>query len=172
LNYLEPFNDIETFIFDVDGVIAKSGAYVLDSGKLLRKTNTRDGFALRAAVNCGYRVAVISQGRCEGIKIRMQNIGVTDIYIGQMHKMEAYEELIHLYDLDSATILYMGDDLPDYEVMCKVGLPVCPHDAAPEIKEIARYISPLGGGEGCVRDVIEKVLKLHGKWHDSMVKTS
>jgi len=172
LNYLEPFNDIEPFIFDVDGVIAKSGAYVLDSGKLLRKTNTRDGFALRAAVNCGYRVAVISQGRCEGIKIRMQNIGVTDIYIGQMHKMEAYEELIHLYDLDSATILYMGDDLPDYEVMCKVGLPVCPHDAAPEIKEIARYISPLGGGEGCVRDVIEKVLKLHGKWHDSMVKTS
>ena len=156
----------------MDGVIAKSGAYVLDSGKLLRKTNTRDGFALRAAVNCGYRVAVISQGRCEGIKIRMQNIGVTDIYIGQMHKMEAYEELIHLYDLDSATILYMGDDLPDYEVMCKVGLPVCPHDAAPEIKEIARYISPLGGGEGCVRDVIEKVLKLHGKWHDSIVKTS
>ena len=164
MNYLEPFNDIRTFIFDVDGVLAKSGTYVLDNGRLLRKTNTRDGFALRAALNCGYRVAVISQGRCEGIKIRMQNIGVTDIYIGQMHKMEAYEEIISLHDIDPATILYMGDDLPDYEVMCKVGLPVCPHDAAPEIKEIARYISPLGGGEGCVRDVIEKVLKLHGKW--------
>jgi len=172
MNYLEPFKDIRTFIFDVDGVIAKSGVYVLNNGRLIRQTNTRDGFAIRTAVGCGYRIVVISQGRFEGIKLRLQNIGVTDIYIATQDKMEAYEELISLYDLDPATILYMGDDLPDYEVMCKVGLPVCPQDAAPEIKKIARYISPIGGGEGCVRDVIEKVLKLHDNWRDAMVKTS
>lgn len=172
MNYLEPFNHVRTFIFDVDGVIAKSGVHVLDNGRLLRKTNTRDDLAIRTAVSCGYRVVVISQGRCEGIKLRLQNMGVTDIYIGQMNKMEAYEDLINIYDLDPDTILYMGDDLPDYEVMCKVGLPVCPQDAAPEIKQIARYISPLGGGEACVRDVIEKVLKLHDNWRNTMVKTS
>lgn len=164
MNQLEKFRDIHTFIFDVDGVLTNSQVIVLEEGKLLRKMSIRDGYAIKRAVQEGFRVAVITGGRSEGVKLRLQDLGVTDIYLGAVDKFEAYQEFKELYDLETDGILYMGDDIPDYQIMRKVGLPCCPSNAAPEIKEVSLYISPYHGGEGCARDVIEKVLRLHGKW--------
>ncbi len=164
MNELEKFRDIHTFIFDVDGVLTNSEVLVLEEGHLLRKMSIRDGYALKKAVQESFQVCVITGGKSEGVKKRLQNLGIQHIYLGQQDKMEAYEEFVYTYDLDASGILYMGDDLPDLEVMEKVGLPCCPKNAAPEILQIARYISPFDGGEGCARDVIEKVLKLKKKW--------
>ena len=167
MNTLEQFQDIHTFIFDVDGVMTNSDILVLEDGKLLRKMSIRDGYALKYAVQRGYRVAVISGGKSEGVRDRLFNLGINDLYTGIDRKLDAYEELIELYELDEAGILYMGDDVPDYEVMRRVGLPACPADAAPEIRKIAQYVSPRNGGEGCVRDVIEKVLRIREDWPDT-----
>ena len=164
MNQLEKFRDVHTFLFDVDGVLTNSQVLVLEEGKLLRKMSIRDGYAIKKAVQEGYRVGIITGGRSEGVKIRLQNLGVTDIYLGVVDKFEVYQEFSDLYQLDVDGILYMGDDIPDYQIMRKVGLPCCPKNAAPEIKEISLYISPYSGGEGCARDVIEKVLRLHQKW--------
>ena len=164
MNQLEKFAEINTFIFDVDGVFTDSGLLVLEDGKLLRKMNARDGYAVKAALAAGYRVAIITGGKSEGVKIRLQNLGIKDIYLGIHDKLEAYEEYIDIYHLDEAKIMYMGDDIPDYEVMRRVGFPACPSDAAPEIRKLAIYISPEKGGDGCVRDVIERALKISGKW--------
>jgi len=164
MNYLENFNDIDTFIFDVDGVLTDSSVLVMEDGKLLRKMSIRDGYAIKQAVRKGYNVCVITGGKSEGVKTRLQNLGVRDIYLGQQDKMEAFEEYIHTYDLNPQNILYMGDDIPDYPVMRKVGLPACPGDAAPEIIHIAAYVSPYAGGDGCARDVIEKVMRLQDRW--------
>lgn len=164
MNNLEIFGQIHTFIFDVDGVLTNSQVLVMQDGKLLRQMNIRDGYALKRAVQEGYRVIIISGGKNEGVRIRLQNLGVPDVYLGIHDKLETYEEVIDMYDLDEEGIIYMGDDLPDYEVMRRVGLPTCPANAAYEIKAIAKYISPMEGGGGCARDVIEKVLKLNGHW--------
>ncbi len=164
MNQLETFRGIKTFIFDVDGVMTNSDLIVFEDGKLLRKMSIRDGFALKMAVLAGYKVAVITGGKSEGVKLRLQGLGITDIYSGYQDKLEAYEELIYTYELDEEYILYMGDDIPDYAVMRRVGFPTCPSNAVPEIVELAHYISPYEGGAGCVRDVIEKVLKLNGNW--------
>ncbi len=164
MNQLEKFKEIHTFIFDVDGVLTNSEVLVLEEGKLLRKMSIRDGYALKKAVQESFNVCVITGGKSEGVKIRLQNLGIQHIYLGQQEKMDAYEEFIYTYDLDPQGILYMGDDLPDLPVMEKVGLACCPQNAAPEILQAAQYISPFKGGEGCARDVIEKVLKLNNKW--------
>jgi len=164
MHELEKFGDIHTFIFDVDGVLTNSELLVMEDGKLLRKMNTRDGYAIKQALQAEYNMAIITGGKSEGVKLRLAGLGVKDIYLGQHHKIEAFDEYIYSYDLDPDGILYMGDDIPDYEVMRKVGLPACPQDAAREIKQIAQYISPLDGGAGCVRDVIERVMRLQGKW--------
>jgi 3-deoxy-D-manno-octulosonate 8-phosphate phosphatase (KDO 8-P phosphatase) len=164
MNQLEKFAEVDTLIFDVDGVFTNSTLLVLESGKLLRQMHTRDGYAVKAALRAGYRVCVITGGKSEGVRVRLQNLGVTDIYIGIQDKIEAYEEYIDLYEIDEEKVLYMGDDLPDYEVMRRVGFPVCPVDSAPEIKKLSQYISPVKGGEGCVREVIERTLKIAGKW--------
>ncbi len=166
MNQLEQFQKITTFIFDVDGVLTDNSVLVLEDGKLLRSMNMRDGLAIKKALRSGYRICIITGGTSEGVKLRLQNLGVQDIYLGQSDKMEAFEEYCMAYDLDPEEILYMGDDLPDYPVMRRVGLAVCPHNAAPELFGIAGYVSPLNGGEGCVREVIEKVMRLHGKWQD------
>ena len=164
MNQLEKFRDIRTFIFDVDGVLTNNEVLILEGGELLRKMNVRDGYAIKQAVLNGYRIGIITGGKSEGVRKRLEGLGVTDIFSGVSDKIDAYESFIHEYDLNPELILYMGDDLPDYPVMRKVGLPTCPVNAAPEIFEIAKYVSPYAGGEGCVRDVIEKVLKLHNKW--------
>ena len=164
MNYLEKFKDINTFIFDVDGVLTNSEIIVLESGKLLRKMSIRDGYAIKHAMKSGYRVAIITGGKSEGVVTRLKNLGVEDVYYGISDKVDAYQELVYTYDLNPVQILYMGDDFPDIEVMHKVGIAACPKDAAHEVISVADYISPIEGGKGCARDVIEKVMRLHGKW--------
>ncbi|MEO1516379.1 MAG: 3-deoxy-D-manno-octulosonate 8-phosphate phosphatase [Bacteroidota bacterium] len=164
MNYLEKFKSIGTFILDVDGVLTNGELIVLENGHLLRKMNVRDGLAIKTALQCGYRVAVITGGNSSGVIQRLRKLGVNDIYAGIDDKLDVFEEYIYTYDIDPASVLYMGDDWPDYPPMRRVGLPVCPSDAIPEIMEVAQYISPIKGGEGCVRDVIEKTLRLNHQW--------
>ncbi|MEM1220103.1 MAG: HAD-IIIA family hydrolase [Bacteroidota bacterium] len=164
MNPLEKFRDIKCFIFDVDGVLTNSELLVLEDGKLLRKMSTRDGYALRAAVQAGYKVAIITGGKSQGVVQRLKNLGIEDVYHSIQNKLETFHEFTEHYEIDADKILYMGDDVPDYEVMRRVGLPACPSDAAREILDISHYISTIPGGSGCVRDVIEKVMRLHKKW--------
>ena len=164
MNQLEHFRKITTFIFDVDGVLTNSQVLVLEDGKLLRSMSVRDGFAIKEAIRHGYRFCVITGGKSEGVKTRLQNLGVQDIYLGQSDKMEAFEEYLYTYDINPENVLYMGDDLPDLPVMKRVAVAACPRDAAPEVIEIANYVSGVKGGEGCGRDVIEKVMRVQQKW--------
>lgn len=129
-----------------------------------RKMNIKDGYAMQLAVKKGYRVVIISGGKSESVVSRLQGLGIKDIYTGVQEKQEKLRDYVFENDLRWEEILYMGDDIPDYRPMQLVGLATCPADAAPEIKSISRYISPLGGGQGCVREVMEKVLKLNGHW--------
>lgn len=166
MNHLEIFSTIHTFIFDVDGVMTNNEVIITESGELLRKMSVRDGLAMRIAIDKGYRIAVITGGRSEGVKKRLEALGIKDIYSGISNKLEAFDEYVEKYELDPVGILYMGDDLPDYPVLRRVGLATCPKNSAPELFPIVNYVSPYNGGEGCVRDVIEKVLRLQGKWSE------
>lgn len=163
-SYKELMNDITTFIFDVDGVLTDGSIHVTQTGEMLRHMNIRDGYAMKAAVENGYTVCIISGGSNEGVRIRLRNLGITDIYLGVPDKVETFDEFTDIYKIKPENVLYMGDDIPDFHVMKLVGLPTCPQDAAPEIKEICTYISHKNGGKGAVRDVIEQVMKVQGKW--------
>jgi 3-deoxy-D-manno-octulosonate 8-phosphate phosphatase (KDO 8-P phosphatase) len=165
-NFKEKLQGVKAFIFDVDGVFTNSNVYLHPNGDLLRSMNIKDGYAVQYAVKKGYPIAIITGGRSESVKTRFKNLGVTDIYLGSSDKKEAFEDFIYKYDISPGEILYMGDDLPDFEVMKTVGTPTCPADAVEEIKAISVYISDRAGGQGCIRDVIEQVLKLQGKWLD------
>lgn len=166
-SYLSRLHAINTFIFDVDGVLTDGSVILMPDGDYVRTMNIKDGFAMQAAVKAGYRLAVISAGRMsEGVKKRLKNLGVQEIYLGVSDKKDTYETILFSYHLKAENIAYMGDDLPDYDVMQRAGLATCPADAAPEIQSIAHYISPYNGGKGCVRDLIEKVMRLHGKWNN------
>lgn len=164
-NILSRFKDIHTFIFDVDGVLTNGNVLVTEKGELLRMMSVRDGQALRMAIDEGYRILILTKGKSEGVVSRLRELGIRDIIYNVQNKLKAYEEFLDAYELNEDGILYMGDDLPDFEVLRRVGLPTCPHDAVPEIREICHYISPIKGGEGCARDVIEKVMKLNGVWN-------
>jgi 3-deoxy-D-manno-octulosonate 8-phosphate phosphatase (KDO 8-P phosphatase) len=163
-SYKEYFPQIDTFIFDVDGVLTNGMVTVLSNGEMIRHMNIKDGYALKTAVNAGYRVCIISGGTNEGVKTRLANLGISDIYLGAHNKTEQYKELVKKYDLNSENVLYMGDDIPDFPVMNIVGMPTCPNDAVVEIQAVSKYISNKKGGEGCVRDVIEQVMRVQGKW--------
>ncbi|MES2485135.1 MAG: HAD-IIIA family hydrolase [Bacteroidota bacterium] len=163
-SYKELMNDITTFIFDVDGVLTDGTIHVAPNGEMLRNMHIRDGYAMKAAVENGYTVCIISGGSNEGVRIRLRNLGITDIYLGVPDKVETFKEFTDIYNIKPEQVLYMGDDIPDFFVMQLVGLPTCPQDAAPEIKKISNYISHKNGGTGCVRDVIEQVMKVQGKW--------
>ena len=163
--YKELMNDITTFVFYVDGVLTDGTVHVSPTGEMLREMHIRDGFAMKAALESGYNVCIISGGSNEGVRIRLRNLGITDIHLGSPNKVETFKEYIELYQINPEQVLYMGDDLPDFHVMQLVGLPTCPQDAVPEIKSISKYISHRNGGKGAVRDVIEQVMKVHGKWH-------
>lgn len=163
-SYKELLIQINTLIFDVDGVLTNGVVTILPNGEMIRQMNIKDGYALKSAVNAGLKVCIISGGTNEGVRIRLENLGITDIYLGAHNKIEQYKELVTTYNLNSENILYMGDDIPDFPVMKLVGLPTCPNDAAPEIQLIAKYISNKEGGNGCVRDIIEQVLRVQGKW--------
>ncbi len=158
-------NSITTFILDVDGVLTDGTVHVSPTGEMLREMHIRDGFAMKAAIESGYQVCIISGGSNEGVRIRLRNLGITDIHLGSPDKVATFKEYIELYQIKPELVLYMGDDIPDYHVMQLVGLPTCPQDASPEIKAISKYISHHNGGKGAVRDVIEQVMKVQGKWH-------
>jgi 3-deoxy-D-manno-octulosonate 8-phosphate phosphatase (KDO 8-P phosphatase) len=164
-SYKELMNDITTFILDVDGVLTDSSVHITPTGEMLRIMNIRDGFAMKAAIESGYNVCIISGGSNEGVRIRLRNLGLTDIYLASSNKVETFKEYTELYQINAEQVLYMGDDIPDYHVMQLVGLPTCPQDASPEIKAISNYISHKNGGKGAVRDVIEQVMRVQGKWN-------
>jgi len=164
-SYKEYLTHITTFIFDVDGVLTDGTVTLTTSGELLRTMNTKDGFALKTAVDAGYHVCVISGGTNEGVRARLKGLGITDIYLGAHNKVEQLDEYLDIYGIKAENVLFMGDDIPDYPVMKMVGLPCCPQDAVPEIKAISKYVSHKNGGKGAVRDVIEQVLKIQGKWN-------
>lgn len=155
---------VKAFAFDVDGVFTNGTVMLHPGGEFIRMMNIKDGFAVQHAVKMGYPIAIITGGYSKMVQKRFAILGVKDIYMKSASKMEAFNEFLHKYQIEAANVMYMGDDLPDYEVMKKAGLPACPADAAEEIKELSLYTSHKGGGEGCVRDVIEQVLRLHGKW--------
>lgn len=164
MNYKEKLNQITTFVFDVDGVLTNGNVHVTNDGLLLRTMNIKDGYALKAAIDLGYKVCIISGGSNDGVRIRFQKLGITDIYLGVPDKVKVLENYCKEQNIELQNILYMGDDLPDYHVMQKVGLPTCPQDSSPEIKQISSYISHKKGGKGAVRDVIEQVLKVQNNW--------
>jgi 3-deoxy-D-manno-octulosonate 8-phosphate phosphatase (KDO 8-P phosphatase) len=168
MNFLEKLRDIDTFVFDVDGVLTDSNIMITEAGELLRRMNVRDGYALTRAVKAGYKVVVITGGKSRGVVLRLQGLGIEHIYSGVAEKKAVLFQHLKTHNIDPGTVLYMGDDMPDYHAMRICGLPACPHDAAHEIMELARYISPYKGGEGCVRDVIEKVMRLHNRWLDEV----
>ncbi|NIG53552.1 HAD family hydrolase [Chitinophaga sp. Cy-1792] len=164
MNILSLFKPVTTFVLDVDGVLTDGTLQLLPGGEMSRRMNIKDGYAMQLAVKKGYRVVIISGGKSESVVSRLQGLGIKDIYVGVQDKKEKLQDYVFENDLRWDEILYMGDDIPDYAPMQLVALPTCPADAAPEIKSISRYISPLGGGQGCVRDIMEKVLKLNGHW--------
>ena len=164
MNVLEHFQDISCFVFDVDGVLTDGGVLLLENGLQARRMNIKDGLALQMALKNNYRVVIISGGTSEPVISRLQYLGLNEIHLGLKDKLKFLEGLMEQSKLQWNEMLYMGDDLPDLPVLEKVGLPCCPADSAIEVKKISKYISPLNGGYGCVRDVIEKVLKLNNNW--------
>jgi 3-deoxy-D-manno-octulosonate 8-phosphate phosphatase (KDO 8-P phosphatase) len=164
MNVLAEFKKVTTFIFDVDGVLTDSTVLVLENGLQARRMNIKDGLGLQMALKNGYRVLAISGSQSDQVIQRLMKLGIEQVHMSVMDKKKFVEDYIKANRLKWEEILYMSDDLPDLELMKAVGLPCCPADAVPEILESAKYISPLNGGLGCVRDVIEKVLKVQDKW--------
>jgi 3-deoxy-D-manno-octulosonate 8-phosphate phosphatase (KDO 8-P phosphatase) len=163
-SFINQLKTITTFIFDVDGVLTDGGVFVTDSGERFRQFNIKDGYALQLAVKCGYHVAAISGANAESSRKRLNDLGIQNVFIGSKDKVATFNTYLSDNNIDPKTVMFMGDDIPDLKVMQLAGLPVCPADAAEEIKSISTYISPAAGGKGCARDVIEKVMKIQGKW--------
>ncbi|MCO5261164.1 MAG: HAD-IIIA family hydrolase [Crocinitomicaceae bacterium] len=163
ISYKERLNKITTFIFDVDGVLT-NGDVIIFRDEMVRIINSRDSFALRIAAKMGYKVFVITGGTSEIVKERLLDLGVHEVFLRSSNKTHVYEKLLEKYHLKDEEILYMGDDIPDYKVMERVGCATCPQDASVEIKSISHYQSPFFGGRYAARDVIEQTMRLHGKW--------
>lgn len=155
---------IRAVIFDVDGVLSAETITLHPNGEPMRTVNIKDGYAIQLACKLGLRVMIITGGNTQSVRRRYEGLGVEDISMGSAVKLKAYEELTAKYNLSDDEVLYMGDDIPDYQVMRRCGCPVCPADACPDIKAISIYISPCAGGHGCGRDVIEQILRTQGKW--------
>ncbi|KQC29293.1 KdsC family phosphatase [Flagellimonas eckloniae] len=166
-NYKELLANITTFVFDVDGVFTDGSILITNDGEMLRKMNVKDGYALKTALQKGYNVCIITGGTNQGVKERLKGLGVTDIYLGAHHKQDPLEEYLDIYDINAESVVYMGDDLPDIPPMKMVALAAAPQNAVPEVKAISDYVSHKNGGEGCVRDIIEQVLKVRGDWNDN-----
>lgn len=155
---------VRAFVFDVDGVLSPSSILVTEDGHQLRSFSTKDGYAVQVAVRMGYPVAIITGSDSPSVTHRMAYLGVTDVFMAVREKDPVLDTWLASSGVKLDEIMYMGDDIPDRPIMQRVGMPVCPADAVEEIKAVSKYISPFEGGAGAVRDVIEKVLKLHGKW--------
>lgn len=163
-SYKEYLKHISTFIFDIDGVLTDGSVIVTTSGEMLRNMNIKDGYALKIAIEQGFNICIISGGSNEGVRVRLNGLGISDIFLGTHNKVEELHTYLESIHVDLKNVLYMGDDIPDYPVMKLVGLPTCPQDAVPEIKAISKYISHKNGGKGAVRDIIEQVMKVQDKW--------
>ncbi len=166
MNFKKLLSKIDTFIFDVDGVMTDGIVILSSSGEMLRTMNVKDGYALQLAVKKGYKIYVISGGYSEAVKSRFEKLGIEKVYLGVSNKLDVYDKIIAQANISPENILYMGDDIPDCKVMKEVGVPACPADAVEEIKSVSKYISSKDGGKGCVRDVIEQVLRVQNKWFD------
>lgn len=158
---------IRAIFFDVDGVLSCETITQHPNGDPMRTVNIKDGYAMQFAVKCGLKLAVITGGKTVAVRIRYEALGLQDVILGAAVKIQVYNDLKEKYSLRDEEILYMGDDIPDYEVMSVCGLPCCPADAAPEIKAVSKYVSHKNGGMGCARDVVEQVLKAQGLWMNS-----
>ena len=158
---------IRAIIFDVDGVLSSETIVLATDGEPLRTVNIKDGYAIQLAMKMGLRIVILTGGNTDAVRLRYERLGVEDIYMKCAVKILTYEELLKKYDLTDEQVLYMGDDIPDLQIMQRCGCPCCPADAAPEIKEVSVYVSQRNGGYGCARDIIEQVLRAQGKWLSS-----
>ncbi len=163
-NFKKMLKKVKAFVFDVDGVLSRSVILIEESGKMMRTTNVKDGYAIKHAINKGFKICIITGGLNPAVEKRFNFIGVEDFYLGSRNKVDDINEFAAKHNLSLDEILYMGDDMPDYEVMQIVGVPVCPADACPDIKNLSLYISPYNGGEACARDVIEQVMRVNEVW--------
>ncbi|MBI3509841.1 MAG: 3-deoxy-D-manno-octulosonate 8-phosphate phosphatase [Bacteroidetes bacterium] len=163
-NFKSRLHSVKAFIFDIDGVLTDGKLILNSDGSISRSVNAKDGYALSRAVKAGFKVAIISYGREEVMKKRYSELGLTEVYLGITDKEEKLKEFESVYYLNADEILFMGDDVPDLLAMKRCGVPCCPYDAVHEIREISVYVSPMKGGDGCARDVIEQVMRLQGKW--------
>jgi 3-deoxy-D-manno-octulosonate 8-phosphate phosphatase (KDO 8-P phosphatase) len=163
--FREDLRGIRAFAFDVDGVLSTNELTLHPSGDMMRSVNTRDGFAIRKAIDDGFKVAIITGAKSESLLKRFRDLGTEDVFLGSSDKVKDLKTFTVRWGIDPAQLLYMGDDIPDLAVMQMVGLPTCPSDAVSEILAISRYISTYPGGHGCVRDVIEQVLRSQGFWN-------
>jgi 3-deoxy-D-manno-octulosonate 8-phosphate phosphatase (KDO 8-P phosphatase) len=166
-NFRANLHSVNTIFLDYDGVLTEGTIYLTADGEALRTAYVKDGYAMQLAIKKGFRIVVISGGYSDSMKFRLEKLGLADIYLGVDDKMARYEEIIKSYNLKSEEVLYMGDDIPDLSPMKAAGVAACPADAVPEIREVADYISDKPGGRGCVRDVIEQVMKVQGIWMDN-----
>lgn len=162
--FKERLQSIKALIFDVDGVLSKDTTPLDENGDPVRTANIKDGFAIRAALKAGFKIGIITGANTQRVKLRYSNLGVEHIYLNSFNKIECLNDFCTKTGVVKKEILYMGDDLVDYEIMSEVGIGVCPLDAVPEIKAISQYISDKNGGEACVRDVIEQVMRSQQKW--------
>lgn len=172
MNVLQYFKPITTFVFDVDGVLTDGTVLLLEEGLQARRMHVKDGLALQMALKNGYNVVIISGAYSEPVLQRMQYLGITEVFLATKNKKEFLNNYFSQKEIDWQQVLFMGDDLPDLPVLQSAGLPCCPADAIPEAKNASKYISPINGGSGCVRDVIEKVLKLNDHWNFDTEVTS
>lgn len=166
-NFKEDLVGIKAFVFDIDGVLSHQTISLNAFGVPDRTVNLRDGYALQLAVRKGYHIAIISGSKSKEYQRRLKLLGITDIYLNSRSKIEHFRRFMKKYNLERSQVLFMGDDIPDFPVMKEAGVPACPSDADSEIRQVAAYISDKRGGEGCVRDVIEQVLRLHNNWMDT-----
>jgi 3-deoxy-D-manno-octulosonate 8-phosphate phosphatase (KDO 8-P phosphatase) len=164
LNFKEKLKGIRCFVLDVDGVLTDGSLHILPDGTMLRRMNIKDGYALQLAAKKGYHIFVISGSTPDGVLKRLQNLGIEEVHIGIENKLSKLETLMIRHKIGFNQMLYMGDDMPDLEVMKHCAVPTCPADAVHQVKEVCLYISDYKGGTGCVRDVIEQVLTLNGDW--------
>jgi 3-deoxy-D-manno-octulosonate 8-phosphate phosphatase (KDO 8-P phosphatase) len=158
------FNNINTFVFDVDGVLTDSSLLITDQGELLRTVSAKDGMGIRFAIDAGYNVAIITGGKSPGVKDRFIALGVKDYYDNAWDKVSVLEKYRSEKDIELSQILYMGDDINDLQVLKKVGISSCPNNAVADVLSICNYVSSKGGGKGCAREVIEKVMRIQNKW--------
>ncbi len=162
INY--DLNKIKAVVFDVDGVLSRQTITLSANGEPLRTVNIKDGYAIQLAQKTGLRIAIITGGKTESVRLRYEGLGVEDIYMGCAVKIRTYRELLKKYSLADEEVIYVGDDIPDYEVMRACGCACCPADACSDVKAIAAYVATANGGEGCGREIIEQVLRAQGKW--------